>query len=452
MRDSCSNAFIERLLTQFKSAGVEPRDVHRRRISLFIRALSALAAVAALLAGATAGAFTLQEPDASAVAPPSWVKASQIGRLSVFTLSTQFDHAILPRLNLNNQVTFNVSGGLAYTVFETSYRNLRAPQGTSANVYGINDRGDMVGQATLPRSDGQLVQRAVMWSLQGVMTELGGLGGDKAVATDINLNGQVIGAANTTAGGPMHAFLWTSRTGMVDLGMLAGQSTYPFRINQAGQVLGITLAGANSQGFVWTAQRGLLALGNFAGSPAMPMAMNELGQVVGYASARSFPVDARAFIRSPDGNMQDLGGLGGSWAYALDINDQGQVVGVSGPGTNPAAHAFLWSAQGGMRELGPLAGSDASCSAVKINKAAQVVGQCGDKAPRAFFWSAVDGMREMNSLVLPGSPALATALTISDTGSILALDKAGNLILLENIQFAAPPAPLMLRSPFGMRP
>jgi probable HAF family extracellular repeat protein len=433
-----------------------------------------LAAAAVLAASPAAWALTLTAsgtpaelaaPPASTYEPAARLRAPDLSRLSFLPVTSIFDHTMLPRLNIHNWVTFNVKGGLAYSFIEGNYTNLRTPDAVSAAVYGINDQAARVGSVTLkvpqPGGAAEGVEQAVMWSLAGKLTQLGALGGDRARATGINQNGQVTGLANTTPGGPLHAFIWDWRTGMRDLGMLNGASSYPFSINGLGHVLGVTQSPSNPEGFLWTPEKGLLGLGNFAGAAAMPMAINDLGQVVGYGSAGNFSVDVRGFFRSADGVMTDLGTLGGTWAYAMDINNKGQVTGVSGVDpTRPAlSHPFIWTAQEGMKHLGTLSGKPTqSCSVAKINNAGQIVGQCGttDTDMRAFIWSVAAGMRDVNSLVMPNTPLMVKAITISDMGSVLGVGNTGALMLFENIPFSAQNSvqkgqsnPMLLRSPFG---
>src|SRR5262249_15503112 len=115
----------------------------------------------------------------------------------------------------------------------------------------------------------------------GVMADLGTLGGDYGVALGINEAGQVTGYSST-AEGASHAFLYTDG-GMFDLG------------------------GANSIGH----------------------GINAYGQVAGSGSVGNF---VHAFLYS-DGAITDLGLLpGGMYSQAFALNDGGIVVGQSSTG------------------------------------------------------------------------------------------------------------------------
>ena len=70
----------------------------------------------------------------------------------------------------------------------------------------ISDSGQIVGIASV--SVDQASQRAALWT-DGEIIDLGSIGGDARVATDINNHGQVVGVSTT--GDPdltMCAFLW----------------------------------------------------------------------------------------------------------------------------------------------------------------------------------------------------------------------------------------------------
>src|SRR4029450_5669696 len=77
---------------------------------------------------------------------------------------------------------------------------------------------------------------AFLWQ-NGVLRDLGTLGGSTSVANAVNNYGQVAGWSYT-ARGQQHAFLWDPVNGMRDLGALGGTGSAAYGINDAGQVAG----------------------------------------------------------------------------------------------------------------------------------------------------------------------------------------------------------------------
>ena len=74
------------------------------------------------------------------------------------------------------------------------------------------------------------------------MVDLGTLGGTNSAAFGINDRGQIVGQSQTGAGAD-RAFLWTVKEGMVDLGTLGGGSSVAFGINNRGQIVGESQTG-----------------------------------------------------------------------------------------------------------------------------------------------------------------------------------------------------------------
>ena len=80
-----------------------------------------------------------------------------------------------------------------------------------SKAYGINDARQIVGT-----SQSDLGARAVLWEVNGAMTDLGDLvDGASYVALDINQAGTILGSYDNAGTG--QGFLWTATDGMLDV-------------------------------------------------------------------------------------------------------------------------------------------------------------------------------------------------------------------------------------------
>ncbi len=228
--------------------------------------------------------------------------------------------------------------------------------GNNSSVFGMNNRGQVVGVAEAGSVDPHCVSpqvldyKPVIWQPGGGLQELQLFPGDTAGgAIAINDIGQVVGGSGNcaplTPAASAHALLW--RNGSVTyLGGFGGKmNNVPFDINNRGQIVGLSdLPGdTTSHAFLW--QNGVMTdLGTLPGDfSSGAFGINDKGQVVGQSCDINF--NCRAFIWQ-DGVMSDLNSLI-SHRSALflttgsHINERGEIAGQAFEKTSGGIPAFL---------------------------------------------------------------------------------------------------------------
>jgi probable HAF family extracellular repeat protein len=222
--------------------------------------------------------------------------------------------------------------------------------GTNGQALGINNRGQIVGEAETPNVDPcspfALQVEAVVWRDHQIEQVLPPLGGTVAVANAINDNGDAVGLSGCITGN-VYAVLWQHGT-PINLGTLGGVAgNIPFAINNRGQVSGQSDLPGDTlhHGFLW--QNGVMT--DLGGLPGLPTTqaddINNQGQVVGVAQdANSDESSGVAFLWE-NGVLTDLNTLIPPnfplfLAEALSINDRGQIAGY-GRLSNGDHRAFL---------------------------------------------------------------------------------------------------------------
>jgi len=281
---------------------------------------------------------------------------------------------------------------------------------------------------------------AVLWR-NGQIIDLGTLGGNASSASSVNSHGQVVGAALNTipdsfsaainppifffpVATQAHAFLWDGM--MHDLGTLGGPDSGAFYVNERGQVAGYSYTNSTPNPttgiptldpFLWEDGK-MKDLGTLGGTFGVPYSMNERGQVVGQSNLAGDQIK-HPFLSDRGKPMIDLGTLGGTFGRADSINRVGHIVGLSSPPSDGPVFAFLWK-NGVMQNLGTVDGDPCS-EGLFINARDQIVGgswDCGIEFQHSFLWEN-GSIVDLLSLVPPGSGMqFKVPASINDRGEI----------------------------------
>jgi len=321
------------------------------------------------------------------------------------------------------------------------------PRGHSSLAVWVNDAGLILGGSENGKIDpvtGLPENIAVVWK-DGQATSLGTLGGSFSFGNAMNDFGQVVGLALNTIPDPFsflglgtetRAFLWNNGV-MRDLGTLGGPDGWAASINDFGQVAGWAytnftvnpVTGTPTQHpFLWT-NGTMHDLGTLGGTLGVVGALagsgsggglNNRGQVIGTMNL------AGDLTRHPflwdRGVLTDLGTLGGANGEAYWINDAGEIVGRADISASTNHHAVLWK-NGKATDLGVAAGFPCS-TGIDINQVGQVIidtGICGVGGGPGLLWENGGPSVDLNALVEPGSNITVGDVNyINDRGEIAA--------------------------------
>lgn len=335
-------------------------------------------------------------------------------------------------LSLTLIVGFLLAGPLGAVGFiYEDLGDLGHPKSSGNEAFGINDAGQVVGDAytdygTWPfvKYPGQVMQPLPCNDPPGNWP---------GEAHAINNSGIIVGWVGY--GGERNACQWVKPILQQDyflqpLGFLGGVASDAYAINKSGQTVGWswTLTG-DTRGFVKAQGDVMKPLNPLSGhTDCWAQGINKAGGICG-VSSKSGEKEPCLWIFVLGGGYipQGLGGLG-YWPYdgqANALNDNNQVVGYSriGAGTK---HAFLWATGNLMQDLGLLPGGIDS-EAKAINNAGWVVGTASTdmtsspQGQRAFLCTSVGNMQDLNKLVmnLPPGVKLVSANAVNKRGEIV---------------------------------
>ncbi|HKU26493.1 MAG TPA: hypothetical protein VJQ54_13545 [Candidatus Sulfotelmatobacter sp.] len=225
-----------------------------------------------------------------------------------------------------------------------------------------------------------------------------------------------------------HAFLWRNGV-MHDLGTLGGPVSFGQDVNQNGEVIGFSFTNAvpnestgmpTTHPFLWRDGKIMdLSLGGTMGGSGL---INSRGQSIG-SSTLAGDLEEHAFMSS-GGKVPDLGTLGGTFSNPTGLTEDGHVSGVATTTDDEMLHAVLWRNRE-IKDLGTVPGD--SCSwAWGLNSRDQVVGislpaPCDRSVAHAFLWEG-GSMVDLNTLIPSGSGlTLVYGIAISEKGEIVGI-------------------------------
>jgi len=351
-----------------------------------------------------------------------------------------------PNPNANCFIPFNggdcfVEHPVVWDMGTLTYLEL-LPGSANGQTVAISENGVIAGFSENGMTDpfsGLPVGRAVVWTKDGKVMDLGTVpGGTGSMATAVNSGGQVVGFSDngvsdafSMIGGfatQTRAFLRQNGV-MKDLGTLGGSDSLASNLNERGQIAGISYTDSNASTncfwaltthpFFWENGK-MTDVGSLGGTCGAVNWMNNRGQVVGFSNVAGDQSN-HAFFWDKEHGLKDLGTLpGGSFSGANWINDAGEIAGASD--VSNGGHAVLWK-NGAMIDLGLLPG-DCNSEALAINSQGQIVGNSSPDCivdGNVVLWENGSAPVNINTLVTPASDVNAVyALEINDRGEIAA--------------------------------
>jgi len=274
----------------------------------------------------------------------------------------------------------------------------------------INSSGHIVGES---QPAGSFVSHAFLYDGTN-MTDLGTLGGSYSSADLINELGQAGGSSLTGGDEATHAFLYSDGS-MNDLGTLGGTYSVASALNNFGEVAGSSTLANNQQHAFFSDGASMTDLGTLGGPYSAAFGLNDSSVVIGESTINDSIIHPFVFANN---TMTDLTGFGGSYATAMAINKHNQIMGLSSLPGDAVYHGFVF-ASGQLTDLGTLGGDNTFPYAQ--NNLGQVVGQSdtATEGAHAFLWQN-GTLTDLNTLLPENSGwTLQFALYLNDAGRIV---------------------------------
>jgi probable HAF family extracellular repeat protein len=261
--------------------------------------------------------------------------------------------------------------------------------GDFANTaFAINNAGQVAGFSNAPTG-----HHAWRWT-EGVLDDIGSVGGPFMHARDINELGQVVGFGNDD-GGLWVGWRWDGGS-METIPSLGGDGSRAWGINDLSEVVGDAQIPSNFWNAILWTSGDPVNLGTLGGANSQAYAVNNSSQIAGFAVTPD--IDARAVIWQGDEIIQLEQPPEYPDSVAYGVNEAGIAVGTVGVGDFVIVPA-TWGAEG--LQILPHLGDDQAKSYVwTLNESGQAVGwtELGFADVVATTW--IDGeVHDLNGLV-----------------------------------------------------
>jgi probable HAF family extracellular repeat protein len=210
--------------------------------------------------------------------------------------------------------------------------------GRGSIAYGINDLGQVVGEARTPNGE----WHAVLWS-SGKIQDLGTLGGNYSAAMSINNKGVIVGNSeihplNHTA----RAFIWKARHMAPLKTPSSGDSSQANKINNNGEIVGYAClpGGSPCRAVLWKSADAYSFISDDEADIAQ--VINDRNEIVGTSDHSASDLASPPFFWSK-GRLRLLK-TPPSHRHLVPfaINNLGMIVGKSMDGRVPESTAFLY--------------------------------------------------------------------------------------------------------------